>query len=895
MLKNIWHTKSIKAIFANFSTNVSTGLTSGMAAQRLSEEGYNILQQENQISLWRILFRQVNNLIIWVLIGAAIVSIGLNEIVDGAAILVIIVINVTIGFFQEYRADRAVTALKKLAAPRTRVIRDGQLKMIPSSEVVCGDILVIEGGDLVTADARLIETAHLCVNEASLTGESETIEKNADVYSQETALADQKNMIFFGTIILKGSGKAVVVATGMNTEVGHIAALLKTASSDETPLQRRLARVARQLLWACLGITIVIFLIGLIRSMPLFSLFLTAVSLAVAAIPEGLPTVVTLALSLGVQRMVRRNALIKSLSSVETMGCLQVICTDKTGTLTVGQMTVRKIVTAEQIYHITGEGYIPIGSFLKKGKRITPDHDPLLIELLQAGVVCNDAELSCTDDNYSIIGDPTEGALLVAGAKADLQRNNLEMDMPRIQVFPFDSDRKRMAVICDRQGTPWSFVKGAPEVILARCSHIRTKEGVREFTENDSIRLDHSYRLMTDDALRVLALAERSLNHLSQDVNSNNEAAEQGLIFLGFIGMQDPPRPEALKAIEKCKRAGIKTVMITGDHPNTARAIARELEMFKNDDEILTGCQLEEMSDDTLTALVQRITVYARVTAEHKLRIVRAWKARHFVVAMTGDGVNDAPALKEASVGLAMGTTGTEVTKEAADIIITDDNFASIVAAVEEGRGIYDNIAKTIAYLLAGNAGELIVMLVGAAIGWPLLLLPVQLLWINLVTDGLPALALAVDPIDSKVMMRLPRQRTTQLIDRTFMKQILITGVLTACVTIAAFTYEFYIGAGIEAARDGAFSTLVIAELLRAFGVRSKTEMIWEMGLFRNMPLFIVILASFFLQITIHHISWAREIFHIGTISIIQCLTWIILGCTPLLILEILKYFQRRK
>ncbi|EKE01950.1 MAG: hypothetical protein ACD_21C00016G0008 [uncultured bacterium] len=896
-MENLWHARSIDEIAAQFKTNITMGLAQQEAKQRLVLDGANVLKKEKTITALTIFLRQLKSLVIWVLIVAAIVSIGLNAVIDGFAILAIVVLNVTIGFFQEYRADKAVAALKKLAAPKAKVLRDGHFEIIPAANMVRGDVILVQGGDLVAADARLIETSALYANEASLTGESEPAEKNTDLCSKETILADQKNMIFFGTNIVKGMGRAIVVKTGMDTEVGHIANLLEKASGDETPLQRRLSQVAQRLLWICLGIVVVIFFIGLFRSIKPFELFLTAVSLAVAAIPEGLPTVVTIALALGVQRMVRRNALVRHLPAVETMECVQVICTDKTGTLTVGQMSVRQIMTSERIYTVTGEGYKPEGFFFSDNKMCAPNEEHTLLELLKVGIACNEAELRFSDNCYSIIGNPTEGAFLVAGAKAGLQREELEAEMPIVKVLPFDSDRKRMTTIRKQGDKFWCFMKGAPEMVMERCTHIYTEQGIKELTSIERARISQSHLSMTNEALRVLALAEKSLDELTteDDIGLSDEKLEQGFIFLGLVGLQDPPRAEALGAVRRCKRAGIKTVMITGDHPNTARAIARELEIFSGNDEVIVGFELEQMSDEELTKRVNRISVYACVTAEHKLRIVRAWKNNGAVVAMTGDGVNDAPALKEAAIGIAMGITGTEVTKEAANIIITDDNFASIVVAIEEGRGIYDNIAKTIAYLLGGNSGELVVMLVGALIGWPLILLPVHLLWINLVTDGLPALALAVDPIDSSVMAYPPRQRKAQLLDKAFIKQILLVGFLTATVALGVFAYEFYIIGNLENARDAAFSTLVVAELLRAFGARSKTKTIWQLGLFKNIHLFIIVGVSFLLQVVIHHVSWLRAIFKIGPVSWSECLIWIALGCIPLLVLECLKMFRQTK
>ncbi len=733
--------------------------------------------------------RQFANVVIWVLIVAAVVSVALGERLDGIAIITIVVLNAIVGFVQEYRAEQAVASLAKMTAPRARVTRDGQSQIIAAAEVVRGDLLVLAEGDLVAADARLCEAAMMRVSEAPLTGESEPVEKAAGEYPAETPLADRKNMVFLGTSVVGGSGLALVVATGMDTEVGHIATLIETASSGETPLQRKLDSLGLRLLWACLAIVLIVFVLGLIRKAPVLELFLGAVSLAVAAIPEGLPAVVTIALALGVRKMVRRKALVRRLPAVETLGSVQVICTDKTGTLTVGQMTVRRLVTAANIFNVTGEGYSTHGVILADELEADAAKDPLLTDLLTAAVACNDAQIMVRDGNTSIAGDPTEAALLVAAAKGGVTREKLDQEAPRLGSVPFSSDRKRMTVIRRYRGNPWAFMKGAPEIVIECCSKIRTQDGDVEMSAADRARMLEACALMANDAQRVLALAHRLLDvdHIDFDDLGDSAQIERDLTLVGLAGMQDPPRAEAREAIERCKLAGIKTVMITGDHRATASAIGRELGIIGRGGEVLDGRDLERMTDNELAGTVERVSVYARVTAEHKLRIVRAWKAIGKVVAMTGDGVNDAPALKEAAIGVAMGIAGTEVTKQAADIIITDDNFASIVAAVEEGRGIYDNIVKTLSYLMGGNAGELTVMLVAGLIGWPLPLLPIQLLWINLVTDGLPALALATDPIEPDVLARPPRDPQSEIINRAFFARLALTGALTAAAALSCF------------------------------------------------------------------------------------------------------------
>lgn len=778
-----------------------------------------------------------------------------------------------------------------MAAPKATVLRDGHAKVIAASDIVPGDILLFESGDLIAADARLFELSALKVNEAPLTGESIPVAKNLEVCAKETPLADRKNMVFTGTSIADGTGRALVVATGMQTEMGHIAKMLGEASRDETPLQKKLNQVGSRLLWLCFFIIIAIFGLGLLRNISLFSLFMSSVSLAVAAIPEGLPAVVTVALALGVQRMVRRAVLVRRLSAVETLGCLQVICTDKTGTLTVGEMTARKLVTASDVYSIHGEGYNLSGGFTLQGQEINVSEDPLLQATLQAMVACNNASFESQGGQVATVGDPTEVALLVAAAKGGLWRGELQTSYPRIKELPFSSERKRMTVVCRQDHEHIAFVKGAPEVILERCTHILTKTGIKKLTPNDKARMKQSCELMASEALRLLAFAKRQLEPAA--LEKEEEEIEHNLVFLGLIGLQDPPHASSKESISRCKKAGIKPVMITGDHPDTARAIAKELGILEAGDRLLTGNELENMPEEEFNHCVKDIAVYARVTAEHKLKIVRAWKKQQMVVAMTGDGVNDAPALKEASVGIAMGKTGTAVTKEASDIIVMDNNFTSIVAGIEEGRTIYDNIAKTLAYLLAGNSGELLVVFIALLIGWPLPLLPIQLLWINLVTDGLPAIGLATDMSEPGILNRPPRATQKSMMDRAFFKRVTFVGCLKALVILSVFAYEYLIDKDLIQAQDAAFSVLVTAELLWAFGARSDTKNIWQVGLFSNLRLFFIVSISFSLQVLIHHIPVLRELFGIQPVSFTQCLVWILLGMVPLLVIEAQKRLRK--
>jgi Ca2+-transporting ATPase len=888
IVRRYWHHRDLKSLADEFAADLTRGLSSEEARRRLRRDGRNELRKSRSISAPAIFLRQFASLVIWVLIGAAAVSIYLGEKAEGIAIISIVVLNAVIGFFQEFRAEKAAASLARLAAPKARVLRNGHAKVCAASEVVAGDVLLLESGDLVAADARLIEASSLRANEVSLTGESQPVDKSTGCLPLETPLAERRNMVFLGTSIALGSARALVIATGMRTELGLIAQLLETAERDTTPLQKRLDRTTRYLLWASLGIVALVFLLGLMRSIPPFELFLSAISLAVAAIPEGLPAVVTMALALGMQRMIRRNALVRRLQSVETLGCAQVICTDKTGTLTVGAMTARRLFAGQRLYDVTGEGYLIEGNFFSANTERLPSQDAELFALLYAAAACNDAEIKDQD----IIGDPTEGALLVAAAKGGISRDAIEESAPRLATLPFDSERKRMTIVRREADSARAYTKGASEVVLARCAYIQDNGEFRPLADADRQIITQAASKMAQGALRVLAVAQRPLNDGSETANE----IERELIFLGLFGLQDPPRSEAKGAVARCRSAGIKTVMITGDHPDTAAAIARELGILGEGDKLVTGRDLEHTSANELAEIVQDTSVYARVTAEDKLRIVRAWKAGNKVVAMTGDGVNDAPALKEAAIGIAMGQTGTEVTKEAADLIILDDDFSSIVAAVEEGRGIYDNIAKTLAYLLAGNAAELAVMMAAAMLGWPLPLLPLQLLWINLVTDGLPALALAVDPVASDVLERPPRPPEAPLLDKNHVRLTIFAGLLTATVSLFAFAFEFYLHReSLEYARDATFTVLAISQLLWGFSARNQSKTILEVGLLSNLWLFVVITLSFSLQLLNHQIPALQALFGTKPLTFEHFSIWMALGFIPLTMLEIRKTFLRRR
>jgi Ca2+-transporting ATPase len=893
-----WHHQSVEAVLAHLGSSV-TGLSAQEAAQRLATDGPNALQEGQRIRPLQIFLGQFKSLLIGMLIAAGVISGLLGERVDAIAILAIVVLNAVIGFYQECKSEKSIAALKKLTAPQASVRRDGQVTSIAAAGIVTGDILVLEAGDLVAADARLLEAASLRCIESALTGESVAVTKQAATLEpSDMPLGDRDNMVFMGTSVAAGTAQAVVVATAMHTELGRIAGLIAEASATErTPLEKKLESFGRVLIWATLGIVTLLFGLGWLRGTPLFELFMTSVSLAVAAVPEGLPAVVTVALALGVVRMSRRRTLVRRLPAVETLGSTTVICTDKTGTLTVGAMTVRGLYVAEQRYEVTGEGYGPDGEVRVEGKPAEAQHAAPLLELATILLGCNNAHLVQEESTWKVIGDPTEGALLAAGRKAGGNQERLDKELPKQHEIPFDSDRKRSSVIRRMpEGTLRAFINGAPDVLLPRCTHIFTSTGIRPIMDQDRQNILAQNTAMARQALRVLGSAYRDLDHTAPS-DLTAEAVERELVFVGLTGMYDPPRPEGKDAVAQCRAAGIRVVMITGDHPDTATAIARELGIASGENATLTGAALDTISDATLQQRVPHIAVYARVTAAHKLRIIRAWQANEAVVAMTGDGVNDAPAIQGADIGIAMGQSGTEVTRQAADMIITDDNFASIVAAVEEGRGIYDNIRKTLQYLLAGNTGELLLMTLCVVVGLPTPLLAIHLLWINLVTDGLPALCLATDPIDPDVMQRHPRRQSERLTDRGFLRTMFLTGVLTAGVACAVYLYVLQTGT-LETARTYAFAVLVYAELLRSFGARSETKPVWRIALFTNVNLVVVVAMSFGIQVWSQHNATLGSFLKTSFMPLADCLLLLAVGAIPLGILEMVKvvrHAQRRR
>jgi len=879
-------------VVERWTTDPHQGLDGDVAAQRVVEFGPNRLEEVGRISPWRQFASQFTEFIVLVLIGAAFVSALLQEWLDAVAILVIVVLNAILGFVQQYQAERALEALKKMAAPLARVIRGGEISNIRAEDVVPGDILALEMGDLVPADARLVEDHLLRVDEASLTGESVPVKKEARaVLDRSAPLGDRRNMVYSSTVVTYGKGKAVVTDTGMRTELGRIAHLVQTVGAEQTPLQERLEKVGRLLVYGCLIIVVVVFGLGLWRGVPLVEMFLTAVSLAVAAIPEGLPAVVTIALALGVRRMVQRNALIRKLPSVETLGSATVICTDKTGTLTQSAMTVRKIGFLDRVIDVTGEGYVPQGEFRLDGQPLSlEDHDLQLA--LKIGVLANNATLKQDGSNgsdWSIIGDPTEGALLAAAAKADLWRGELEGEYSLLAELPFDSNRKRMSTVWrGPTGAVAAYVKGAPDVVLGLCTHIQRGGQLRQMSAQDREHLLHLNSRFANEAMRLLAVAYRCLpDGLGEP---SMEEVEQDLVFAGLIAMKDPPRPEAREAIATARRAGIDVVMITGDHKSTAVAIAEELDLCREDDLAFTGSELDQISDEELTEVVDQVRVYARVSPEHKLRIVRAWEGQGHIVAMTGDGVNDAPALKEADIGIAMGITGTDVSKEASDMVLMDDNFASIVAAVEEGRAIFDNIRRFIHFLLSCNIGELLAMFLASLLGMPLPLLPIQILWVNLATDSLPALALGVEPAEPGGMERPPRPPSEGVITRGMARMMALQGLIIGLLTLGAFAIEYYVlGGSVERARVMAFSTTIFAQNVHAFNVRSNRYSVFELGIFSNPWLVVAFCTVILSELAIIYLPIFQPVFKTMPLTLSDWGIVVGLGLMPLVIVELIK------
>lgn len=879
-----WHALGREAVLDLLGSSPG-GLTQAEATQRLAVHGPNELHAPDRVSPWAILLQQFKNVLILILLIAIVLSAVLGHAVEAIAIAVIVVFAVLLGFWQEYRAERAIEALQEMAAPMARVLRDDSEEEVAARDVVPGDVVLLRAGDRLPADVRLLDAVNLQVDEAALTGESVPVSKSVDpLPATGLAVGDQRNMGFAGTAATYGRGRAVVVATGMNTEFGAIAKMLQTVERSQTPLQVELDRVGRVLAQAAAAVVVMIVALGLFRGQPLLEMLIFGIALAVAVVPEALPAVVNISLAIGVQRMVKRNALVRHLTAVETLGSTSVICSDKTGTLTKDEMTVRRIYVDGQMLEVTGAGYQPEGQFLLDGRPVEPP--PLALALLRAATLASDAYISqsAADQRWQLKGDPTEGALVVAAAKAGLDKADLEARYPRVNEIPFTSETKRMTTIHASEAGTVAYAKGAPEVILDNCGRLLTKSGETPLDAADRDRVLVTAQELANGALRVLAVATKS--------DAAREDAGEDMTFLGLVGMIDPPRPEAKAAIQTCQAAGIRPVMITGDHPLTALAVARELGLLQGG-RTVTGAELEAMSEDELRDAVEDIEVFARVSPAHKLRVVTALQDKQQIVAMTGDGVNDAPALKKADIGIAMGITGTDVTKEAAAMTLTDDNFASIVAAVEEGRAIFGNIKKYLMYLLSSNIGEIVLMTGAAIAGLPLPLTAVQILYVNLATDGLPALALAVDPPEDDLMQRQPRSPRSGIFTRPVSILMLVGGLWSAAVNLLVFAWALDSGRSIEEAMTMTFVSLVLIQFFKAYNFRSDRHSVLRHP-FANRWLNLAILWELVLLVVIVYLPVLHEPF--GTFSL-PMVDWVIILTAAFSVspaLELTKWMVRR-
>ncbi len=951
-----WHALTLDDVLRHLEVQ-EDGLSSEQAARRLRQYGQNQLQEAPRPTFWHMLWEQLNNFVVILLIVASIVSALLGDYVEAAAIMAIVVLNAMLGIVQEQRAEEALAALKRLAAPDAQVLRDGRRQTIPARDLVPGDIVFLEAGNYVPADVRLLEAVNLRIEEASLTGESLPVQKSAvTVIDKDVPIGDRKNTAFMGTLVSYGRGRGVVVSTGMRTQLGLIATMLQTVETEETPLQRRLDQLGKTLSIASLILVAIVFIVALINyteigqlfSEPLgyfkefaseiTEVFIIAVSLAIAAVPEGLPAVVTISLALGMREMIRRHALIRKLSSVETLGSATIICSDKTGTLTQNEMTVTRLWADGQFVHVTGTGYAPEGDFLVGGKKVDIAQYPAILTSLWLGVLNNDADIEITgvtegQQTYRIVGDPTEGALLVAAAKAGAAPVEVKQAYPRENEVPFDSERKRMITIhdvseprpedispfYDNKMKHWDViaVKGAPDIVLELCSQYQAMDDQsRPLTEEQRQRILAANDEMTKDALRVLGVAYRIEKEApSQNGNLKAEELEHDLVFVGLLGMIDPARLEVKPALEQAREAGIRTVMITGDYPNTARAIAESIGLMKHRKGVLTGAEVDKMSDEALRGVIEETAVFARVSPEHKMRIVDALQANDEIVAMTGDGVNDAPAIKRADIGVAMGITGTDVAKETADMVLTDDNYASIVSAVEQGRIIYANIRKFVFFLLSSNVAEIMIIFLATLAGLPAPLTAIQLLWLNLVTDGAPALALAMEKGDPDIMKQKPRAKNEPIINRSMSLGILIQTITQTSAVLAAFGLGLYwhidqvLPAGVnpilgllqhdwrsvdvQTAETMAFLTLSLCELFRAYTVRSERASLFTIGVFSNRYMQYAVGLSIFLLLLVCAVPFLQPIFNTHFLNLNEWLIVLGLALIPAVSEEITKFFLR--
>ena len=952
-----WHALETKEVLDHLRVQ-GNGLTTEEAKKRLEYYGPNQLKEAPRPTFWQTLWEQLNNFVVILLIIASVISALLGDYVEAAAIMAIVVLNAVLGIVQERRAEEALAALKKLAAPDAQVMRDERRVSIPAHELVPGDLVFLESGNFVPADIRLLEAVNLRVEEASLTGESLAVQKNAaTVLDKDVPLGDRKNTAFMGTVVSYGRGRGVVTNTGMRTQLGLIAALLQSVETEETPLQRRLDQLGKSLSVVSIFLVAIVFIVAIFNSTNVNELFISplgyvrefaaeitdvfiiAISLAIAAVPEGLPAVVTISLAIGMREMIKRHALIRKLSSVETLGSATIICSDKTGTLTQNEMTVTRLWVDGHFVSITGTGYVPKGDFLVDSQKVDISDYPAALTALWLGLLNNDSLIETTGEEdsqktYRIVGDPTEGALLVAAAKAGAAHVEIKEAYPRENEIPFDSERKRMITIHDvatpRAGDPSPFsddehkdsdvidVKGAPDVILELCTHYQDiNNRARPLDAETRERILAANDEMTKDALRVLGLAYRVVKDVPDNPEQvRTEELEKDLIFVGLVGMIDPARTEVRPALEQARDAGIRTVMITGDYPNTARAIAETIGLLQHGRSVMTGAQLDALSDQELKKVIEDTAVFARVSPEHKMRIVDALQANNEVVAMTGDGVNDAPAIKRADIGVAMGITGTDVAKETADMVLTDDNYASIVAAVEQGRIIYSNIRKFVFFLLSSNVAEIMIIFLATLAGLPAPLTAIQLLWLNLITDGAPALALAVEKGDPDIMEQKPRAKSEPIVNRGMMLGLGVQTIAQTSAVLTAFGLGLiwhleagahvignpivyliqhdWRGIDVQTAETMAFVTLSLCELFRAYTVRSERASLFQIGVFSNRYMQYAVGLSIVLLLLVCSVPFLQPIFNTHFLSGREWLIVVGLALIPAIAEEITKFFLRR-
>ncbi|TFF88778.1 MAG: calcium-translocating P-type ATPase, SERCA-type [Promethearchaeota archaeon] len=922
---DIQYIRSTELEIYNKLNTSDDGLSKEEAKKRLEKYGSNEIKKKKERSLIKMFFNQFKDVLTIVLLVAIGISLLLffltqdNEnLIDVSVISAILVINAIIGVRQEYKSEKALEALKKLSAPEATVIRDNKMTKIPSREVVPGDYLILQTGDKVVADTRLTKTMNIKIDESMLTGESVPVTKKSEIIDKEKVpLSERKNIAHSGTIVTYGGGEGVVFRTGMETEMGKIADLIQSAKEKQTPLTKKLAQLSKWLTILIVIICVIVFIVGTVRTVvdkfptPLTfgdyeEMFLAAVGLAVAAIPEGLPAIVTIALSLGVSRMVEKNAIIRRLSAVETLGSATIICSDKTGTLTQNEMTIREVYVNKKNISVTGVGYEPKGEFKIDNKTVELKDDPHFRLLCRIGILCSDAELNYNEkeEDWEIFGDPTEASLLVLGGKIDMWKKELLKKYPKKNVLPFDSNRKMMTTVHETPNGSYAYVKGAPEQILDRCIKKYTDRTETDITEDEKDNILELNEEMTKNALRTLALAYTKINieDFSED-EIDSEHIEKNLIFVGLVGMIDPPREESKRALKVCKNAGMKAVIITGDHKLTATAIAKELDMMEKNDIAITGSEVDEMSDDEFDNIVTQVKVFARVSPHHKVKVCKSLQEKGNVVAMTGDGVNDSPAIKTADIGVAMGQTGTEVTKEAADMTLMDDNFATIINAVREGRGIYDNIRKFIFYLLSSNIGEILTLFIAILIGFHavvggelilvLPLVPVQILWINLVTDGLPATALSVEPKDPDLMNRPPRDPKEPVITKKMVLNMLLVGATMCIGTLFAFNIGLNNYSAAHA-RTLSFTTLMMFQMFNVISCRSFRESIFKLKT-HNKALYIAILSSIILQIVVVYVPGVQTIFYCTNLNWIDWILLVAISSSVLFVNEIYKWIIRKR